>query len=406
MDDVRVHKNSDKPAQLNAHAYAQGTEIHLAPGQEKHLPHETWHVAQQKQGRVKPTKQMKSKVNINDDQNLEREADIMGAKAMQLKPNLLETENKSISLQKPTVQLANGDMSPYLKDMDDINAIDQKASDKSMAITKQEYLADTDSSMSPLLNDMDGINAIDQKASDKSMAVTKQEYLREQMTNLVIRVEDYAKAMDAICEEGISILELNRRLKQLVMAGMAISGLSIGLTIATAGVAPAIALAIGASTLVPGLIVTLGKSVTKKNRDKKKKELDKKATHGIRDNIQDGGEAALGIGAASAEAVGDFMGTALESAAEGAGGGVSGIGILLGVKDIYDAEKINLVKILGPRFFNEQMMNLENIRATMDQLDSKEGKFPIKWLLSPNIDLIQSSIEKIASAKTAASLKS
>ena len=403
MDDVRVHKNSDKPAQLNAHAYAQGTEIHLAPGQEKHLPHETWHVAQQKQGRVKPTKQMKSKVNINDDQKLEREADIMGAKAMQLKPNLLETENKSVSLQKRTVQLANGDMSPSLKDMDDINAIDQKASDKSMSITKQEYLRGTD--MSPSLKDLDGINAIDQKASDKAMAVTKQEYLREQMTNLVIRVEDYAKAMDAICEEGISILELNRRLKQLVMAGMAISGLSIGLTIATAGVAPATALAVGAATLVPGLIVTLGKSVTKKKRDKKKKKLDEKATHGIRDNIQDGGEAALGTGLASAEAVGDFMKTALEKTAENAGFGAAGLGIALGVKDIFDAEKINLGKILGPRFFNEQMMNLDNIRATMDQLDRKEGKFPIKGLLSPKIDLIQSSIEKMSSAKSAGSLK-
>ncbi|HAA20749.1 MAG TPA: hypothetical protein DCP28_19025, partial [Cytophagales bacterium] len=39
MDDVKVHYNSDKPAQLQAHAYAQGTDIHLAPGQEKHLPH-------------------------------------------------------------------------------------------------------------------------------------------------------------------------------------------------------------------------------------------------------------------------------------------------------------------------------------------------------------------------------
>jgi hypothetical protein len=106
LDDVKVHHNSDKPAQLQAHAYAQGTDIHLGPGQEKHLPHEAWHVVQQKQGRVKPTKQMKSKVNINDDQNLEREADIMGAKAMQLKPNLLETQNKSVSLQTPTVQRA------------------------------------------------------------------------------------------------------------------------------------------------------------------------------------------------------------------------------------------------------------------------------------------------------------
>ncbi|GAA0712483.1 hypothetical protein GCM10009430_02950 [Aquimarina litoralis] len=82
MDDVKVHYNSSKPAQLHAHAYAQGTDIHIAPGQEKHLPHEAWHVVQQKQGRVKPTRQLKSKVNINDDVGLEKEADVMGAKAI------------------------------------------------------------------------------------------------------------------------------------------------------------------------------------------------------------------------------------------------------------------------------------------------------------------------------------
>lgn len=82
MNDVKVHYNSDKPAQLNAHAYAQGSAIHLAPGQEKHLAHEAWHVVQQKQGRVQATKQLKGKVAINDDTSLEREADVMGAKAM------------------------------------------------------------------------------------------------------------------------------------------------------------------------------------------------------------------------------------------------------------------------------------------------------------------------------------
>ncbi|ASS48207.1 MAG: hypothetical protein CHH17_05540 [Candidatus Fluviicola riflensis] len=82
MSDVKVHYNSDKPAQLNAHAYAQGTQIHLASGQEKHLPHEAWHVVQQKQGRVKPTMQLKGKVAINDDAGLENEADVMGAKAL------------------------------------------------------------------------------------------------------------------------------------------------------------------------------------------------------------------------------------------------------------------------------------------------------------------------------------
>lgn len=84
MDGVKVHKNSDKPAQLNAHAYAQGTDIHLGAGQEKHLPHEAWHVVQQSQGRVQPTTQMAG-VNINDNSGLEKEADVMGAKALQTK---------------------------------------------------------------------------------------------------------------------------------------------------------------------------------------------------------------------------------------------------------------------------------------------------------------------------------
>lgn len=84
MDNVRVHRNSDKPAQLQAHAYAQGTDIHIGPGQEKHLPHEAWHVVQQMQGRVNPTTQLKGEVNINDDKGLEKEADDMGAKALQM----------------------------------------------------------------------------------------------------------------------------------------------------------------------------------------------------------------------------------------------------------------------------------------------------------------------------------
>ncbi len=85
MNDVRVHYNSSKPAQLQAHAYAQGTDIHIAPGQERHLPHEAWHVVQQKQGRVKPTLQLKG-IAVNDDSGLEREADVMGGRAMQM-PN-------------------------------------------------------------------------------------------------------------------------------------------------------------------------------------------------------------------------------------------------------------------------------------------------------------------------------
>lgn len=80
MDNVKVHYNSTQPAQLNALAYAQGTDIHIAPGQERHLPHEAWHVVQQAQGRVRPTMQMKGGVAVNDDGGLEREADLMGGR--------------------------------------------------------------------------------------------------------------------------------------------------------------------------------------------------------------------------------------------------------------------------------------------------------------------------------------
>ncbi|WP_343635935.1 DUF4157 domain-containing protein [Fluviicola sp.] len=86
MDDVKVHYHSDKPAQLQAYAFAQGTDIHVASGQEEHLPHEAWHVVQQKQGRVKSTLQMKGGIAVNDDAELEQEATEMGAKAAQLKP--------------------------------------------------------------------------------------------------------------------------------------------------------------------------------------------------------------------------------------------------------------------------------------------------------------------------------
>lgn len=84
LDGVKVHYNSSEPAQLNAHAYAQGTDIHVAPGQEQHLPHEAWHVVQQAQGRVEPTTQMNG-TSVNDDVGLETEADVMGAKALQTK---------------------------------------------------------------------------------------------------------------------------------------------------------------------------------------------------------------------------------------------------------------------------------------------------------------------------------
>jgi len=80
MDDVRVHHNSAAPAKLGALAYTKGADIHLGPGQERHLPHEAWHVVQQKQGRVRANVQLRG-LGVNNDEALEAEADRMGAAA-------------------------------------------------------------------------------------------------------------------------------------------------------------------------------------------------------------------------------------------------------------------------------------------------------------------------------------
>ncbi|MBV6447650.1 DUF4157 domain-containing protein [Nitrosomonas sp.] len=115
MDSARVHYNSSQPAQLNALAYAQGTDIHIAPGQEQHLPHEAWHVVQQAQGRVQPTVQMKDDISVNNNKKLGHEADFMGEKAISVQ-SIDNTENahksqKSISpafLNPNTVQRKTG----------------------------------------------------------------------------------------------------------------------------------------------------------------------------------------------------------------------------------------------------------------------------------------------------------
>jgi hypothetical protein len=81
LDQVRVHYNSPKPAAVQAHAYAQGNNIHLSAGQEKHLPHELGHVVQQAQGRVKQTTSVEG-VAVNDSVSLENEATKMGEQAL------------------------------------------------------------------------------------------------------------------------------------------------------------------------------------------------------------------------------------------------------------------------------------------------------------------------------------
>jgi hypothetical protein len=103
LDNVKVHFNSDKPVKLNALAYTQGTDIYVGPGQEQHLAHEAWHVVQQAQRRVQQTMQLKGGISINDDEGLENEASVMGARATQTR-RLSESATSALAEETAAVQ--------------------------------------------------------------------------------------------------------------------------------------------------------------------------------------------------------------------------------------------------------------------------------------------------------------
>lgn len=110
VSDVRVHYNSSRPAALQAHAFAQGSDIHVAAGQERHLPHEAWHVVQQRQGRVRPTTSVAGTA-VNDDPGLEAEADRMGARALSAQPAPGAGQREEIAgapAQRAVAQLGRG----------------------------------------------------------------------------------------------------------------------------------------------------------------------------------------------------------------------------------------------------------------------------------------------------------
>jgi len=137
MDDVRVHYNSSKPATVQALAYTQGTDIHVAPGQEKHLPHEAWHVAQQMAGRVSPTTNVNG-MPANDNATLEHEADVMGEKAVQCKKGKEKSKKRKIS--KNIAQFLLGTF-----DKNKLNVVGEnhdesdKRRDKEKEWTKKQY---------------------------------------------------------------------------------------------------------------------------------------------------------------------------------------------------------------------------------------------------------------------------
>lgn len=74
MDDVRVEYNASMPGTVGAHAVTTGNRIAVAPGQERHVAHEAWHVAQQKMRKVRADTVWNG-FEVNTDRSLEAEAD-------------------------------------------------------------------------------------------------------------------------------------------------------------------------------------------------------------------------------------------------------------------------------------------------------------------------------------------
>lgn len=124
FSNVRIHKNSQEATELNARAFTQGNNIHFAPNEfdpdsdkgRRLIGHEFTHVVQQAEGRVKPTTQ-ENGMSINDDKNLEKEADEMGSKMLQFKSNsqtIEKTQNNTYPSQNINGQANQGNIQKKL----------------------------------------------------------------------------------------------------------------------------------------------------------------------------------------------------------------------------------------------------------------------------------------------------
>jgi ankyrin repeat protein len=171
LSSVRVNYNSAKPAQFNALAYTQGQDIEVGPGQEHHLPHEGWHVVQQMEGRVQPTMQMKDGVAVNDDQGLEQEPILMGAKALQM------TSSDQMATSSTSLQRRKRAASPFPVFHELMHVVQQKGGAVIQRTTLEEVIAeckddiDTLETFASWIQDRAGDELLDQQFLLNQMSI-------------------------------------------------------------------------------------------------------------------------------------------------------------------------------------------------------------------------------------------
>lgn len=106
LDQVRVHYNSDKPAEYNALAYVEGFDVYIAPGQEEELEHELRHVVQQMKGEVTANTEINGK-GLNDQDHLELKAG---------KSNKIKDEESNKPLRDEGINASNKVVQRKIKD--------------------------------------------------------------------------------------------------------------------------------------------------------------------------------------------------------------------------------------------------------------------------------------------------
>jgi hypothetical protein len=187
LDQVRVRYNSDRPERIDAEAYAQGSEIHVAPGAERHLPHEAWHVVQQAQGRVQPTLQRKVRglagdVLLNDGAALESEADRMGARALGSGVTGPSQSWLRPTVASATVQRAGGAAEKKRKAKERAEAYQDKQERKQSVRTLGRETAEKKAILTAQPH-MDPANRSDEDASTRGMALKQTMAARNLLEN-------------------------------------------------------------------------------------------------------------------------------------------------------------------------------------------------------------------------------
>ena len=124
LENVDVIYDSPKTEQYQSDGFVKNNEIHLAKGNKGLIGHETWHMIQRIQNRVRTGEKTNPHFTINKNKNLENEAHIMGDKLMRMnigssplkKPSYQFNNNKNNSnawMKNSIVQLSGKNIDSY-----------------------------------------------------------------------------------------------------------------------------------------------------------------------------------------------------------------------------------------------------------------------------------------------------